>query len=207
MKQLGNLTPAIVMLKSILVLSSARIVDPPAGFRSPSPRARPCHRQYRWLVPYTAASRHHALWFLRLPSDTIDQSTIAHVPDIIRRRRRTLTVGHQQDRVTIPLRQGPKQVDDVRPLLRIQIACRFIRQNQPWSMHDRTRNRHALLLPSRQLTGSMGATPLHTHHPQHLVDPSRNPVPLLALQEDRQRNIFRDGQTRDQMERLKDDPD
>jgi hypothetical protein len=57
-------------------------------------------------------------------------------------------VGDQQYGLAKALNKRPKEDNDLGPMLGIQIAGRLIGQNDLGLMHDRSRNRHTLLLPA-----------------------------------------------------------
>jgi hypothetical protein len=59
------------------------------------------------------------------------------------------------------LYERPKEDDDLGPMMGIQIASRLICENDLGLMHDRSRNGHTLLLPTRKLTGAMVSSHRH----------------------------------------------
>ena len=61
----------------------------------------------------------------------------------------------QQDRVMKLLDQPTQEPDDFRSVLRVEISCRLIGEDDPGLMHDGPRHRNPLLLSTRKLTRPM----------------------------------------------------
>jgi hypothetical protein len=57
-------------------------------------------------------------------------------------------VGDQQYGLAKTLDERPKEKNDLGPILGIQIAGRLVSEKDLGLMHDRSRNRHTLLLPA-----------------------------------------------------------
>jgi hypothetical protein len=53
------------------------------------------------------------------------------------------------------LNERPKEGDDLGPVLGIQITGRLVGENDLGVMHNRSRNRHTLLLSAREFAGAM----------------------------------------------------
>jgi hypothetical protein len=92
-------------------------------------------------------------------------------------------------------------------MLRIQVTRRLISQDDLRLMDDRPRNRHALLLSTRQLARPVLDPMHHPDETQHLRDSFSHYAPLFTAQQQREGDIFFHCETGDQMKGLKNNPD
>jgi hypothetical protein len=113
----------------------------------------------------------------------------------------------QQDRVMKLLDYPSQEPNDFRPVLRVEISCRLIGENDPGLMHDGPRNRNPLLLSTRKLTRPMCSAVGHPHQRQDLCDALSDSPTLLSTQQQRKGHVLFDRKTWDQMKGLKNDAD
>ena len=92
-------------------------------------------------------------------------------------------------------------------MLRVQVAGRFVSQHNPGLMHNRACYRYPLLLTPRQLTRSMSRAMIHADEGQHFRNSFSNSAAFIASQQQREGDIFFNGQTGNKMKGLKDDSD
>jgi hypothetical protein len=57
--------------------------------------------------------------------------------------------------LTKALDERPQEDDDLGPMLGVQITGRLVGEKDLGLMYDRSRNRYTLLLPARELAGTM----------------------------------------------------
>jgi hypothetical protein len=95
------------------------------------------------------------------------------------------------------------------PVRRIEVARRLVCEHDRWPQHERTRQRHALLFPTRQLNGVMIEPLTQAYRSEELprtVDPLA-PAPGLCVQLIRKQNVLERRKRGDELIALEDKPD
>src|SRR4029077_20019666 len=100
------------------------------------------------------------------------------------------------------LNQRPKEGDDLGPMLGIQVSGGLVGENDLGLMHDRSRDRHTLLLTARELAGTMVSSYGHRDQLEYLLDTGLDRCPPLPAQQQRKGDILRCRQPGNQMKRL-----
>ena len=110
-------------------------------------------------------------------------------------------------RVPVLLREAEEELKDLRPGVAVQVTRRFIRQQQAGGIHERTRQRHALLLAAGKLQWRVGSTVGKAHQRQQLHHAGPAASMIGANGHGRQHDVLHHVHLRQQVVGLKDKAD
>jgi hypothetical protein len=88
---------------------------------------------------------------LTVASDDLDDLAVIHVCDTICELKNAWIVSDHNQCPVRAFRYAPQNIHHAAPGFMIQVACRFIANNQLWVVHQRARDGHALLLATAEL--------------------------------------------------------
>ncbi len=112
---------------------------------------------------------------------------------------------HQHNRISLSM-QLIEQPHDFVTSPRIKIPSRFVRQNDAWTIHQRSRNRHPLPLTARKLIRFMHHPSPQIHRLEHFLRTSRPLRRRRSVIDQRKLHIMQRSRSSQQIERLKHKP-
>ena len=120
----------------------------------------------------------------------LDQHALLEVQQRARALGRARVVGHHQDRLAVLRDEQAQQVQDLVRALAVEVAGRLVAQQERRVGHDRARDRHALLLPARELAREVVHALREPHEAQRGLHVRRAaPPPRSGRQQQRQLDV------------------
>jgi len=114
-------------------------------------------------------------------------------------------VGDHDDRLPVLVDAVAKQVEHVRGVLRVEVAGGLVGEHDRGPRCERAGDRHALLLPTRQLGRAVAQAVAEPDHVNEFVEPGL--VGVATGDRQRQHDVLVGRQHGDEVERLEDEAD
>src|SRR5437667_2649861 len=137
---------------------------------------------------------------------SVHDFTVAHVNLPPSGVGQTLVVRHDDDRRSVGI-QSLEERDDLSAGMSIELAGWLVGENKRWTVRQRARYSHTLLLPARELGRTMALAVAQTDVGEELRRPLSSLFAWHLCLRHRQRDVLESGKNRHQVESLKNEAD